>query len=173
MDVAVPSMILQPLVENAIRHGLEPCTKGGTLTISARLHGGGCSCRSLTTARVAQKVSSHWTRQRSCRGEQRAGGGQACRRFRPQGHPGAARAGPRPASPHVRANHSSRHASHPDLAHARPSPVPRHDPAHLHPSPRALVAEDEPCCGWRCAPTCSGPGLTCRSCTKPRTAKMP
>jgi signal transduction histidine kinase len=34
-DVAVPPMLLQPLVENAIRHGLEPKIAGGTIAVSA------------------------------------------------------------------------------------------------------------------------------------------
>ena len=33
--ISVPSMLLQPLVENAIRHGLEVRTTGGTIRISA------------------------------------------------------------------------------------------------------------------------------------------
>ncbi len=36
----LPPMILQPLVENAVRHGLEPKVAGGTLRISARREGG-------------------------------------------------------------------------------------------------------------------------------------
>ena len=39
MDVLVPTLILQPLVENAIRHGLEPMTRRGTLTIEAQADG--------------------------------------------------------------------------------------------------------------------------------------
>jgi len=35
LSVAVPSMLLQPLVENAIRHGLEPRMTGGSIAISA------------------------------------------------------------------------------------------------------------------------------------------
>lgn len=35
-DVVVPSMILQPLVENAIRHGIAPKIEGGTITLKAR-----------------------------------------------------------------------------------------------------------------------------------------
>ena len=31
----VPALLLQPLVENAIRHGLEPCVDGGRLTVRA------------------------------------------------------------------------------------------------------------------------------------------
>ena len=34
-DALVPNMILQPLVENAIRHGLSPCETPGTISISA------------------------------------------------------------------------------------------------------------------------------------------
>lgn len=37
-EVVVPSMILQPLVENAIRHGLAPKIGGGAITLRARRH---------------------------------------------------------------------------------------------------------------------------------------
>ena len=39
LDVLVPTLILQPLVENAIRHGLEPQVRGGSLTIEAQADG--------------------------------------------------------------------------------------------------------------------------------------
>ncbi len=35
LDMIVPNMILQPLVENAIRHGIGPKIEGGTITIRA------------------------------------------------------------------------------------------------------------------------------------------
>ena len=39
MDVPVPFFILQPLVENAIRHGIAPRAAGGTLDIRAQVAG--------------------------------------------------------------------------------------------------------------------------------------
>jgi two-component system, LytTR family, sensor kinase len=36
----VPHLVLQPLVENALKHGLQACADGGCLTISARRAGG-------------------------------------------------------------------------------------------------------------------------------------
>ena len=36
-DARVPAMLLQPLVENAIKHGLEPNPPGGHLTLRARI----------------------------------------------------------------------------------------------------------------------------------------
>lgn len=39
LDAAVPHMGLLPLVENAIRHGIAPRARGGTITIAARLVG--------------------------------------------------------------------------------------------------------------------------------------
>lgn len=37
--LVVPSMILQPLIENSIKHGLEPRITGGTVTLRSRLEG--------------------------------------------------------------------------------------------------------------------------------------
>ncbi len=39
LDVVVPSMLLQPLIENSIKHGLEPRIGGGTVTLRSRLEG--------------------------------------------------------------------------------------------------------------------------------------
>ena len=38
-DQLLPTLLLQPLVENAIRHGLEPKIEGGSITVSARREG--------------------------------------------------------------------------------------------------------------------------------------
>jgi two-component system LytT family sensor kinase len=40
LDVLVPSILLQPLIENSIKHGLEPRIHGGTVTLRSRLQGG-------------------------------------------------------------------------------------------------------------------------------------
>ena len=37
LEILVPSMLLQPLIENGIKHGLEPRISGGTITLSSRL----------------------------------------------------------------------------------------------------------------------------------------
>ena len=39
LDVLVPSILLQPLIENSIKHGLEPRIQGGTVTIRSRMEG--------------------------------------------------------------------------------------------------------------------------------------
>jgi LytS/YehU family sensor histidine kinase len=40
LDALVPSMLLQPLVENAVRHGVAPLVEGGTIRIQSTLHDG-------------------------------------------------------------------------------------------------------------------------------------
>jgi two-component system, LytTR family, sensor kinase len=40
LDVVVPSILLQPLVENSIKHGLSPKVDGGSITIRSRLQEG-------------------------------------------------------------------------------------------------------------------------------------
>jgi LytS/YehU family sensor histidine kinase len=39
LELAVPPLLLQPLVENAVRHGISPLRDGGTLQLSARVAG--------------------------------------------------------------------------------------------------------------------------------------
>ena len=39
LDVLVPSILLQPLIENSIKHGLEPRIHGGTVTVRSKLTG--------------------------------------------------------------------------------------------------------------------------------------
>jgi two-component system, LytTR family, sensor kinase len=39
LDCLVPTFTLEPLVENAIRHGVAPLPEGGTVTVSSRLEG--------------------------------------------------------------------------------------------------------------------------------------
>jgi two-component system, LytTR family, sensor kinase len=39
LDALVPSILLQPLIENSIKHGLEPRIQGGTVTVRSRLEG--------------------------------------------------------------------------------------------------------------------------------------
>ena len=39
LEVLVPSILLQPLIENSIKHGLEPRLHGGTVTLRSRLNG--------------------------------------------------------------------------------------------------------------------------------------
>jgi two-component system, LytTR family, sensor kinase len=40
LGMEVPSMLLQPLIENSIKHGLEPRISGGTITLRSRAAGG-------------------------------------------------------------------------------------------------------------------------------------
>ena len=39
-DALVPSMLLQPLVENAVRYGVAPFREGGWIAITSALHAG-------------------------------------------------------------------------------------------------------------------------------------
>lgn len=39
LSIPVPSILLQPLIENSIKHGLEPRINGGTVTLRSRLEG--------------------------------------------------------------------------------------------------------------------------------------
>ncbi len=39
LEILVPSILLQPLIENSIKHGLEPRIRGGTITLRSRLEG--------------------------------------------------------------------------------------------------------------------------------------
>ncbi|MCL6416129.1 sensor histidine kinase [Aestuariirhabdus sp. Z084] len=44
-DLPIPLLTLQPLLENAIHHGIQPLTQGGTVTVSGEYRGGLLSLR--------------------------------------------------------------------------------------------------------------------------------
>lgn len=58
LDALVPSMLLQPLVENAVRHGVAPLIEGGTIRVRSELNDGRLQVRvrnsGMPTARSAQ-----------------------------------------------------------------------------------------------------------------------
>ena len=49
---SVPTLLLQPLVENSIKHGLEPKVEGGTITVRARLAGKNMLCLEVSDTGV-------------------------------------------------------------------------------------------------------------------------
>jgi two-component system sensor histidine kinase AlgZ len=56
-DAVLPRLILQPLIENAVYHGVEPSPKGGRITIDGHLDGDTVHLRVRNTVpRVAQHV---------------------------------------------------------------------------------------------------------------------
>jgi hypothetical protein len=61
-DVPVPPLLLQPLVENAIKHGLEPHVRGGRLVISAAREGGALVLRVRDTGAGLAEPSTGGTR---------------------------------------------------------------------------------------------------------------
>lgn len=40
LDIVIPSMLLQPLVENSVKHGLTPKVEGGSITLRSRIQDG-------------------------------------------------------------------------------------------------------------------------------------
>ncbi len=69
LPIVVPSMLLQPLIENSIKHGLEPRISGGTVTLRSRIlsdgrllievEDDGIGMEAETTAGVLSEVT--WT----------------------------------------------------------------------------------------------------------------
>ncbi len=54
----VPSLLLQPLVENAMKYAIAPREQGGAVTVIAGIEGGGrCGSRSWTTGRACRRPS--------------------------------------------------------------------------------------------------------------------
>jgi LytS/YehU family sensor histidine kinase len=60
-DRAVPPMLLLTLVENALKHGLQPMVEGGTVTLRARRHAGRIEISVADTGRGMGSGSGHGT----------------------------------------------------------------------------------------------------------------
>jgi two-component system LytT family sensor kinase len=62
LEVQVPPLVLQPLVENAVKHGIAPLRQGGTVTVSTRRDGATvCLAVADTGAGVSKHDGEHHT----------------------------------------------------------------------------------------------------------------
>jgi two-component system sensor histidine kinase AlgZ len=57
-DVMVPSLLLQPLIENAIYHGIEPLMEGGVVAVSVKVRDSTCEIRVLNPVGDKRQASS-------------------------------------------------------------------------------------------------------------------
>ena len=55
----VPPLLLQPLVENAVRHGVEPNDEGGTVVIHTSLRGGEVEILVSNSVGAASRIAGH------------------------------------------------------------------------------------------------------------------
>ncbi|MFG6415264.1 sensor histidine kinase [Roseateles sp. DC23W] len=55
----LPPLLLQPLVENAVRHGVEPNDDGGELEVSTLRRGGEVEIRIVNTVGAPQRIAGH------------------------------------------------------------------------------------------------------------------
>ncbi|MPN31356.1 hypothetical protein SDC9_178830 [bioreactor metagenome] len=58
----LPPLLLQPLVENAVKHGIEPCARGGKLRISTELRNRRVIVQITNTVPEAAEGASQSTR---------------------------------------------------------------------------------------------------------------
>jgi two-component system sensor histidine kinase AlgZ len=57
-DAMVPSLLLQPLIENAIYHGIQPLVEGGLVNVSVKSAGPNCEIRVLNPVGDKRQTSS-------------------------------------------------------------------------------------------------------------------
>jgi LytS/YehU family sensor histidine kinase len=67
-ELQVPSLFLQPLVENAIKHGIATTRVGGDVEIAARLRGDGAERRLIVSVRDSTPATGRRGRRRWVRG---------------------------------------------------------------------------------------------------------
>lgn len=59
LHVVVPGMLLQPLIENSIKHGLEPRISGGTVTVRSRIDNDGMLVIEVEDDGVGMSIERH------------------------------------------------------------------------------------------------------------------
>jgi len=60
LDIVVPGMLLQPLIENSIKHGLEPRISGGTITLRSRIADDNMLLIEVEDDGVGMSIENEW-----------------------------------------------------------------------------------------------------------------